>query len=268
MPAVKNNLSISGGNIIQLSSGSSPGTLAEMDFATLTRVDHGTLVVWPYTTNGLGAAGPEKLKLGNVVNDANGMVPAYIVAATPYNNGNFLTNSPTDGLTVIPYVAFTGSETGGTAVAQATVPTTVTSSSVEALRADAPLTGGHRDPDHGGLILTGTGLTHSTNFVAGNGTAEMFLFCNNNANNPGTTDMLTGTITAGGLTYFGGGLTTIANTVDNSSTLVGDIYVNSGMLGIQGAAGDSISLSVTAADKGLGAASNMVVLNGGEFVGR
>ena len=80
----------------------------------------------------------------------------------------------------------------------------------------------------GGLIITNDS-TFNTNIQAGgSGTNELVVYNNCNEGPGGSATTFNGTITAGGLTLFGPG--NIRMTADNTSTLVGNITVNSGTI--------------------------------------
>ena len=137
VPIQKGNLSFNGGNIIFPYSG---GNLTQLTFASQTRVDHGSLVIWDY----LGDFGTNSQLYFTSL--PAGMAPAYMVAATgtfnaAWNTGSFLTNGAT-GLTEIPYVSMPAGSGTGTEVVQITTATNLggATKTVSALRADAAVT--------------------------------------------------------------------------------------------------------------------------------
>jgi fibronectin-binding autotransporter adhesin len=247
--AVKADLSYDGQGIVALNAN---GGTAQLTLSTLTRQNSSSLIIDPtgYATNTLGTT--EILLVNGTVpvdNIPGGgtMVKPYIVAANGPVTGSFVNYNTTTGFTTLPYVAMPASGGAGSEIAQTAGATVNGSVNVWALRADGALGGtGTIDIGSGGLILTSDG-TDTVNFKAGDGTAPLVIF----RNYSGTQGVqLSGTITAGGLVLNGFGRVYLS--ADNSSTLVGNIYINQGSL-------------AAASDASFGAPRNNIILNGGDL---
>jgi len=257
-PLTNSNLTHEAHSKVELNEAGGDGIA--LTVASLDRRNNGCLQIWADQNAGAGLGTLDKLIVADPPASVNGMVAPHLTVWSWANSGNpdFADYAAPNGFTNVTYTA---GGTPGVVTTQAGFDATVAADLVKvtgtdvslsaprtlyAVKTDSQLVSSGPQTftlTGGGLILTGSGKTHSVNVST---PGELVVTVDNGNVANATRNTIAGSIAAAGLTKTGRG--TLVLGADNSGTLTGDVTVDQGSLEIVN-------------DNQLGASTNRIILN-------